>query len=339
MPRASEHRDRAPGEEPRTLLIEELHPLPAGLQAPRDEADLLTYGPSTVLVASDGNGILGAIRYALRTDPRRRHGLIADLQIAPDARDCGVEERLIAAAEKNLLLAGVRKINAVILDGQGWAPHFYRLGYWASRKTVVMRWGLRTLDAPPDHPDCTIELVERPEIEVVTDLVLASYQPYWRWWREDREDRRWERVDWPAENPPLDDAALAADMRERVRERVRRLAEDPHCVAFLAYSGNRLVGMCDACSRSESDQLDFGVLVLRDFGGKQLGSALLGRALHWLHDHGLASAQVTTTSGLDDYDPTVYLYNLSYGARIVAEYVVLVKRLFAEPSDHPPSSR
>lgn len=92
----------------------------------------------------------------------------------------------------------------------------------------------------------------------------------------------------------------------------------------------------------EADPLTYGpstVLVLRDFGGKRFGSALLGRVLHWLRDHGLANAQATTPSSLNDYDPTVYLHSLSDGARIVAEYVVLVKGFFAEPGAPPTSSR
>jgi GNAT superfamily N-acetyltransferase len=292
----------------------------------RDELNLLAYGPSTVLLGTIGDELVGAIRYAVRDDPRRAHGLITDLQVDAAYRDAGVPEQLIRAAERQLRARGVRKLDALIQDGQGWAPYFYRLGYWASRKTVVMAWDLGRLGPVEDRPDCQIELADGPDVEAVTQLVLDSYQPYWRWWREAREDKRWERVDYPAENPPLESAALEAEMRARVRARVERIATDPARVVFLARQGERLVGLCDANRGAGADQLDFGVLVLRDFGGRRLGSALLGRALHWLRAGGLTEARVTTTSGLDDYDPTVYLYNLAYGARILVEFVDLVKR-------------
>jgi GNAT superfamily N-acetyltransferase len=170
-------------------------------------------------------------------------------------------------------------------------------------------------------------------VDEVSRLVLDSYQPYWRWWREYREEKRWSRVEFPAENVPLETAELEAEMRDRVRTRLQRIADEPDRTVFLARHDGRPVGLCDAVRRPEGDQLEFGVLVLRDFGGKRLGSALLGRALHWLREGGLERARVTTTSGLDDYDPTVYLYNLSYGARILAEFVDLVKHTSArQPS-------
>jgi N-acetylglutamate synthase-like GNAT family acetyltransferase len=315
------------------VRVEELSPTPERLLGVREELNQLEYGPSTVLLATADGQIVGAVRYALRHDPWRKHGLIADLQVDEDYRDIGLEERLITAAEERLEGHGVRKIDALILDGQGWAPYFYRLGYWASRKTVAMEWDLRDLGPVQDSHDCVVERVDRPDVEEMSQLVLSSYQPYWRWWREYREDKRWYRVEFPAENVPLETAELEAEMRDRVRARVRRIADESDRTIFLARHDGRLVGVCDAVRRPEGDQLEFGVLVLRDFGGKRLGSALLGRALHWLRDGGLERARVTTTSGLDDYDPTVYLYNLSYGARILAEFVDLVKHTSAgQPS-------
>lgn len=307
------------------VTIEELSPLPDRLLGVREELNQLEYGPSTVLLAREDEQIVGAVRYALRHDPRRKHGLITDLQVDAPNRDLGLEERLITAAEERLQVHGVRKIDALILDGQGWAPYFYRLGYWASRKTVAMEWDLQELGPIQDSSDCVIEQADWPDVDEVSQLVLDSYQPYWRWWREYREDKRWYRVEFPAENAPLETAELEADMRARVRSRVQRIADEPERTVFLARHDGRLVGLCDAVRRPDGDQLDLGVLVLRDFGGKRLGSAVLGRALHWLREGGLERARVTTTSGLDDYDPTVYLYNLSHGARILAEFVDLVK--------------
>jgi GNAT superfamily N-acetyltransferase len=309
--------------------IEELSPTPEQLLGVREELNLLPYGPSAVLLAKEDGRLLGAVRCAMRDDPWRKHGLIADLQVDDERRDVGLEERLIDAAEQRLKARGARKIDAVILDGRGWAPYFYRLGYWASRKTVVMEWDLTQLGPMQDSPEYSIERPERIDVEEMTQVVLESYQPYWRWWREHREDQRWFRVEFPADEvPPLESAELEREMRQRVIARVERFSGDPNRTFFLARRNGRPVGLCDAIRRSDGDQLEFGVLVLRDFGGKRLGSALLGRALHWLREGGLERARVTTTSGLDDYDPTVYLYNLSYGAQMVAEFVDLVKRNF-----------
>lgn len=309
-----------------SVQVEPLRPTPERLLGMREELNLLPYGPSTVLLTRERGRIVGAVRYALRDDPWRRHGLIADLQLDAARRDLGLEEQLIGAAEQALTALGARKIDALILDGRGWAPYFYRLGYWASRKTVAMEWDLTALGPIEAPAECAIEAVARPDLDEVSRLVLGSYQPYWRWWREHRDDKRWERAEFPAEQAPLECAELEAEMGRRVRARLERLADDPDRILFLARHDGRAVGLCDAVRRAEGEQLDFGVLLLRDFGGKRLGSALLGRALRWLHEAGLARARVVTTSGLDDYDPTVYLYNLSYRARIVAEFVDLVKR-------------
>jgi GNAT superfamily N-acetyltransferase len=313
--------------DPAAIEIQELSPTPERLTGIREELNLLPYGPSTVLLAKHDSSLLGAIRCAMREDPWRKHGLVTDLQLDDEHRDVGLEERLIQAAEERLTAQGARKIDALIVDGRGWAPYFYRLGYWASRKTVVMEWDLERLGPIQDSPEYTIERLERIDVEEISQLVLDSYQPYWRWWREHREDQRWLRVEFPADEvPPLESAELEGEMRARVVARVERFVGKPDRALFLARRDGRSVGLCDAIRRSDRDQLDFGVLVLRDFGGKRLGSALLGRALHWLREARLERARVTTTSGLDDYDPTVYLYNLSYGAQIVAEFVDLVKR-------------
>jgi GNAT superfamily N-acetyltransferase len=320
--------------------IEPLVPTPVRLRGHREELNQLAYGPSTVLLAHQDGDLVGAVRYAVRDDPRRPHGLIADLQVDSAWRDSAIAGSLIDAAERALAGAGVVKIDALIEDGQGFAPIFYRRGYWASRKSVVMRFDLQRLDAyeavvPPSG--VRIELVERPGVDEVAQLVLDSYQPYWRWWREHLRDRRWVRADFPAQVEPPETVELEQEMRARVHARLRGLSDDPHHVLFLARAvDGQLVGLCDAARRptdGDLDQLDFGVLVVRDFGGKRLGSALLGQALGWLRAGGLESARVTAPSGLDDYDPTVYLYNLSFGAQILGEFVDLVKHPGAEPAD------
>ncbi|MBI3979912.1 MAG: GNAT family N-acetyltransferase [Chloroflexi bacterium] len=310
-------------------VLHALDPVPERLLGIRQELNLLWYGPSQVLIAQDDSaGIIGAVRLAYRHDPRRCHGLIADLQIDPEWRDRAVEEQLIQAAEEALGQGGVTKIDVLIPDGQRWASCFYRLGYWPSRKTVVIIWDLTDLRPAHESPEFTVELLETPDVDSTTDLVLASYQPYWQWWKEQKEDQKWFRAEYPVGAEPPDSADLAVEMRARVRAAVEQIAERPDHVLFLARHQGRPVGLCDARvgGTSDEDNFAFGVLVLRDFGGKRLGSVLLGRALHWLRARGLSQARVTTTSGLDDYDPTVYLYTLSYGGQIAAEYVNLVKR-------------
>lgn len=307
------------------LQIEELTPLPPHLRGEHDEVNLLRYGQNVVLLARREAQLLGAIRCALRVDPWRRHGLIADLQVDEACRDQGVEERLITAAEDRLRVAGVTKIDAIIRDGKGWAPYFYRTGYWASRKTVLMQWDLTRLEPPTNTSGAHIAMIDRPDVGEISRLILASYQPYWRPWREHRDDLRWERVEFPADTPPLESAELEREMQARVAGWVAAIRADPAHALFVAYRDGVPVGLCDAIRRAEGDQLQFGVVMLREHGGRGLGTALLGHALHWLRDGGLTTARITTTSGLDDYDPTVYLYNLAYHAQITAEFINLVK--------------
>ncbi len=95
----------------------------------------------------------------------------------------------------------------------------------------------------------------------------------------------------------------------------------------VARQAGKIVGLCDAQAVTQGDTFDWGVLISREVGGRAVGSALLGPALQWLRSQGLKTAQVTTTSGLDDYDPTVYLYVLAGGGQIRGEFLVLRKTL------------
>lgn len=312
-----------------SISVSELDPVPERLLGARKELNLLRYGPSRILVAeSDAGELVGAVRMALRHDDWRCHGLIADLQVDPEWRNKGIEEHLIQDAEDWLRQQGVTKIDGLIPDGQALAAYFYRLGYWPSRKMIVLAWDLRRLGSVAESSEFSIDQVEDQDAESLTDLVLASYQPYWQWWKEQKEDKKWFRAEFPSEPEPPDSAELAIEMRDRVRTEVQSIVEHPDHVIFLARRDGRAVGLCDARVgvTPDDDNFSFGVLVLRDFGGKRLGSALLGRALQWLRQQGLEQARITTTSGLDDYDPTVYLYNLAYQGQIIGEYVDLVKR-------------
>ena len=156
--------------------------------------------------------------------------------------------------------------------------------------------------------------------------MLTSYQPYWRWWKEYKEDTRWHRVEYPAEPEAPPSAELAQEMRARVAERVAAFGKAAPQTLYAARLEGEIVGLCDAKAIADDITFDWGLLVRRDYGGRRIGSALLGHALHWLKAQGLETARIVTTSGLDDYDPTVYLYAFSHGGAIRAEYLNLVKR-------------
>lgn len=306
--------------------IEPLTPVPEHVLGIREELNLLTYGPSEILLAKDGNAIAGAVRFALRQDARRQHGLIADLSVHEDYARQGIEEELIVAAEERLKAAGVTKIDAIVRDGEGGTVPFYERGYWASRKMVLLSWNLQTLDDLDTSHEFTIEEQSSPDPEFLASFVLDSYQPYWRWWKEYKEDTRWHRVEYPAEPeaPPSED--LAQEMRARVVARVAAFGKAAPQTLFAARLDGEIVGVCDAKAAADNITFDWGLLVRRDYGGRRIGSALLGHALHWLKAQGLTAARIVTTSGLDDYDPTVYLYAASHGGVIGAEYLNLVKR-------------
>ena len=123
-------------------------------------------------------------------------------------------------------------------------------------------------------------------------------------------------------------------MRSRVESRVAAFGTAAPQTLFIAKLDGEVVGLCDAKAADVDITFDWGLLVRRDFGGRRIGSALLGHALHWLKARGVTVARIVTTSGLDDYDPTVYLYAFSYGGAISAEYLNLVKRrLYATDAD------
>ena len=306
--------------------IEALKPLPEHVLGNREEFNLLTYGPSEILLAKDGSEIAGAVRLALRKDARRQHGLIADLSVHEDYARQGIEEDLIAAAEERLKATGVTKIDAIVRDGEGATVPFYERGYWAARKMVLLTWDLRKLDELETSQEFTIVEQPSPDPEFVTDFVLNSYQPYWRWWKEYKEDTRWHRVEYPAEPEAPPSEELAQEMRSRIEARVASFGKGPPQTLFAARFDGDVVGLCDAKAVIDDITFDWGLLVRRDYGGRRMGSALLGHALQWLKAQGLNTARIVTTSGLDDYDPTVYLYASSYGGVISAEYLNLVKR-------------
>lgn len=306
--------------------IETLSPVPEHVLGIREELNLLTYGPSEILLAKEGGDIAGAVRLSLRQDPRRRHGLIADLSVHEDYGRQGIEDALILAAEARLKAQGVTKIDAIVRDGEGATVPYYERGYWASRKMVLLTWDLATLGELDTAHEFTIEEQTAPEPAFLTEFVLASYQPYWRWWKEYKEDTRWHRVEYPAEPEAPPSKELGQEMRARVEARLAAFGESAPQTLFTAKLDGEVVGLCDAKAVKDDVTFEWGLLVRRDFGGRRIGSALLWHALAWLKAHGLDAARIVTTSGLDDYDPTVYLYAASHGGAIRAEYLNLVKR-------------
>jgi predicted N-acetyltransferase YhbS len=301
----------------------------------RQELNQLWYGPSDVLVArrSGGDGaaaaedqVVGAVRLAMRERPSRPHGLIADLLVDAELRESGLPERLIDAAEARLKARGAQKIDGVILDGQGWASYFYRTGYWSSRRTVVLTWDLAARPGVEQGDSFEVRQIDRPDPVEVARFIVNSYQPYFRWWKEPREDQKWLRVELQPEDLRDQFERASAEVRERVIEQVRGAGREAPQTYFLAYQDGELIGLCDAKDAPEAqDTFDWCALVSRGWGGRHLGSTLLDHALQWLRQRGRATAEYTSTSGLDDYDPLIYLATVVTGAQVRGEFLNLVK--------------
>ena len=316
------------------IQIASLGTVPERVGGVRQELNHLTYGPSEVLVArrpgAPADEVVGAIRLALRERPARPHGLLADLAVDSELRESGLPERLLEAAEERLRAHGARKFDAIVIDGQGWASYFYRRGFWSSRRMVVLTWDLTARKELATSGDFEIRQVDRPEPEQTARFIVNSYQPYFRWWKEAREDQKWDRVELqPDEKQDLFQRA-EAEMRQRVIDAVARAGQDAPQTYFFAYKNGDLVGLCDAKdSPVGQDTFEWCALVAREYGGRGLGSALIGAALDWLQARGRTTAEYTATSGLDDYDPLIYLATVATGAQIRGEFLNLVKNRFA----------
>lgn len=298
---------------------------PSKLAMPRREADQLWYEPSRLLAARVTDGDVGAIRYAVRQD-RPDQGLVTDLVVEKSFRSGPLSVALIHEAEKKLRGFGVHRVEALVLDGQKVSKPFLEAGYIPFRLTVILGWDLtqpRLLSKPYAFE---IEVLNQINAEEVAGFIFDSYQPYWQWWKETGEEQAIGRAEYPVTE--------STDVREQQRaanwDRVIAALQQFNTIVpqrlVIARQGGKIVGLCDAKADPE-DSMDWGVLVSRVASGRAVGSALLGPALGWLRDQGLKTAQVTTTSGFDDYDPTVYLYVLVGGAQIRGEFLVLRKML------------
>lgn len=290
------------------------------------EANLLWYKPSKIIQSDDG-----AIRTALRAHDVLKHALISDLYMAEgvDAKKTAAE--LITAAEEKLLATGVTKIDAVILDGNKTSDFFIAAGYWPSRKTVVVEWDLSKIDKPTLPEELEVKIETEFDPTELADFVVHSYQPYWTWWKDDAFDRMWDRIDYPSMEPDEIEQKNTADNREKVITMLQAARENPEQKFFIARRGGKIVAMCDAYARTgtHDDTFQWGAMLVRDHPGKGLGNFLVMSSLNWLKSKGLSTALITTTSGLDDFDPTVYLYVQSCGGKIKAEFLNLVKRKFS----------
>src|SRR5690349_18651156 len=120
--------------------------VPARVGGVRQELNLLWYGPSEVLVArkpgAPADEAYGAVRLAMREPAGTPHGLITDLVVDDDLKQSGLPEQLITAAEARLKARGAQKIDALTVDGEGWASFYFRCGFWSSRRMVVLTWDL-----------------------------------------------------------------------------------------------------------------------------------------------------------------------------------------------------
>lgn len=277
------------------MQIEAVAKVPHLLDTARDEPDLLLYGPSTIFVASSGKKVLGGVRVAARVD-NVAAGIITDLVVQNE----DVGSSLIKHAESHLRGRGITYVNSVVLDGRGLVRYFYREGYEPKRRTVCMVWDLDKLPEPEHNPAFEIVRITKVDTIKVARFIASSYQPYWVFWKE-------------AKNP-----------FKAVLERLATESNQKGHAFWAAYYKRKMVGFVDA---NDSGTFSWGVLLARDHPGKKIGCTLLVTALSWLKEHGITRAKFTVTSGLDDYDPVVYVATLSTGAIIGNEYVVLQKEL------------
>ncbi len=325
---------------PENLPVEDvsIHPmeeLPEKLRGTNKELNMIEYKDHRVHLAGINGEIYGAIRSALRDDSRRRHGFLGDLQVEEENRGQGLEELLIEAGERRLFEdENCTRIDAIMKDGEGWTRHFVNCDFWTSRKTVDIAWNLDEL-APfeiPSLSEVTVEEIRSPDVEKMTNFILDSYQPYWRFWKEYKDDMRWIRVEYGEDEEPPESEEIREEMHDRVRKKLNSFNTDRDQVFYLARRDGDIIAACDALDRQEGDTFEWGMLAVYDYGVKELGSALVGRSLNWLAEREHSVARIKTTSGLDDYDPTVYLYTAANQAQIVDEYVNCTK---LETGDEP----
>ncbi len=315
-------------------IVEKTELIPQKLRESYRDIDGIIYRDSRLLVGEKNGEEVAAIRIALRDDTKIKHGLISDLNVSDTALREDVIDLIQNAVDK-LVEKSVTRINAIVLDGKKFDYLFYDLGFWPSRKSVVLSWDLLELPKLQEKPEnYKIQLIKSRDfddelIEELSEFVFNSYQPYWRWWKEHKEVYRWWRTEYDDRNIPALEKELVSEMKERLKKYFIELKSKNACVV-LGYVENKLNGVCDAIAQENEENMVIGVAVSKNLIGKHFGSYILLEALKFLRENGLKSAYTITTSGLDDYDPTVYLYTLSGKAAIIAEYNILVKNVRKE---------
>ena len=192
---------------------------------------------------------------------------------------------LIQAGEYLLKKKGAVTFSALAADGRGLIGPFYKAGYKPVRRTVLLRWDLGVLPAIEVNTSLTLKTFDRATPHI-SRFIKESYQPYW--------------VPWKGKS--LDSIGRMVPARTRF---------------FAVYQRKQMVGL--------TEPFFFGPMMQKGALGRKIGSTMMASALQWLKDQGIKKAQWTTTSGLDDYDPAVYLATLSTGAKIEKEYIVLEK--------------
>lgn len=265
-----------------------------------NEDDLLPYTGSFILVAQHKSAMLGGLRGAIGVGTPS--GILTDLVVG-DLGDRRVGT-LITLAETRLGKLGVRTINGVVKDGQGLVRYFYQQGYQPVRRTVRLVWDLENLPKLETNPTLRVQSLKRPNIRRLAFFVANSYQPYWTFWKD-------------AKNPEKEIAA-----------RLTSALKNTYMIWTASWRGERC-GICDAKipKSVNADTFELGIILSKHHPGKKIGSTLLAKPLMWLKEQGVKRAQAAVTSGLDDYDPVVYLATLSTGAIIDSEYIVLQKNM------------
>lgn len=316
-------------------FVDKTEILPEKLKGKYRDINGFIYKDSKLFVGKRFGEEIGAIRVALRDDKKRNHGLITDLNISPEINPSEVGKYFIEFAESYLLSKGITKIEVIVPEGKKLNYLFYDYGYWPSRKSVVIGWNLKdldlTFDSLPNEYSFDIVLSNQFSEEFInetSEFIFNSYQPYFRWWKEYKEDFRWWRTDYMDEHIPKFDDDLKDEMISRIKDYLFEI-KNKNSAIIRGFINGELKGICDAIVDNDENMI-VGVAVSKDFKAKHFGSNLLKRALSFLRENGLENAITITTSGLDDYDPTVYLYTLSGKGQILAEYSILIKRKFSQ---------
>ncbi|MGC8766298.1 MAG: hypothetical protein ACP5QP_01170 [Brevinematia bacterium] len=321
-------------------ILDKTELLPDYLKSKYREINGFAYKESKLFIVKVNDKDVGAVRVAIRDDKVHKEGLISDLSFSDHEILSKVGSDVIKFAESYLLSLGINKIEAIVEEGKKLNYIFYDNGYWPSWKPVVISWDLENLnlDTPKDidFNSYQFDIIHSKDftedfIEEISKFVFDSYQPYFRWWREYKNDYRWWRTNYDDGSLPQLEDYLKEEMIGRIRDYLLEI-KNKNSIIVRGFIDGKLEGICDAIVDEKEENMVIGVAVSKKLKAKNFGSILLINALKFLKDNGVKQPIVITTSGLDDYDPTVYLYTLAGKGQIVKEYTVLIKRKFSDSS-------